>query len=277
MWIETPAGELRVRQYRARPADIVLWSGLFFNDHQHRPLAELLVEAGLSVVLVNPPGFGGSGPPPVGLTMEGCGDALAEVARRCARPGALIGGTSWGGIAAIHAALRHPDASDGLLLFNTPILAGSRQGFMRWIPTLASLSPTLFAWGARASLLGRKSRRSLAPVIAQSLRFTNRAEVRQVSKLVLHDRPDLSQRLAELRQPALVVLGPEDGLYDALELRTMWASAPSATVVEAPETGHSSALEDPEAVAAAVSAFVKRLAGDPRLSQRVSTVPPALG
>lgn len=265
--IQTCVGELAVTSFGTEPAGIVLWSGLFFDDAQHRPLARLLAELGYSVALVNPPAFGGSGVPSRTISMEACAEALAETAASVGEGAhVFVGGTSWGGIAAIHAALNHPAAFSGLLLLNTPVGAGSRRGMMRWIPSLLRLpAPIFVALGGASALLGRSTLKgqgaqAYRTVIVESLRRARYPGAISMAKLVLHNRPDLTSRLSDLEIPSLVLCGDEDVMYPVESLRDAWRNVPNVTIAEISGTGHSSALEAPRQTAEAILQFISQVA-----------------
>jgi len=252
--IDTSVGSLCVQCYGDHPADVVLWSGLFFDDRQHAPLAQKLLEKGRSVALVSPPGFGGSSLIK-GTTMGDCGGALLTVARALGTPSCAIGGSSWGGVAAIHAALNSTDIG-GLLLFNTPIEGASKEGRLRWIPMLTRLPPVLFALGAGNSLFARSQAKRLRSAVVDSMRSTTGRDAQRAATLVLHERTDLTERVEAITIPTLVILGEEDALYPPDSLRHAWRNVRSASIVEITGTGHSSALEAPVRVADAVEEFL---------------------
>ena len=256
-WIDRAVGRLRLSEVPGSRATLVLWPGLFFDQRQHEALAALLVARGFGVVHVNPPAYGGSTLEP-GLTMEACGDALLQVVESLALQEAWVGGTSWGGAAGIFAALRGDRRIAGVLAFNTPLAAGAPSGSMRWIPALTQLPPALFALGAAPVLLGPRRRKALRASIAQSMRSADRRSVKRAAEFVLHERSSLLERLPELRVPALVLCGSDDALYPPASLREAWRLTPSAEVIEIAQTGHSSALEDPPAVADVVESFLLR-------------------
>ncbi|MEN6407666.1 MAG: alpha/beta fold hydrolase [Thermoguttaceae bacterium] len=70
------------------------------------------------------------------------------------------------------------------------------------------------------------------------------------------DRPDMRSRLGEIRCPALIVVGREDVSSPPAEMRTVADAIPGARYVEAPEAGHLSPWENPEAFNRALLEFL---------------------
>jgi pimeloyl-ACP methyl ester carboxylesterase len=283
--IDTAVGALRVRCYSggdggASPPDVVLWSGLFFDDTQHAPLALALARAGLHVAAVSPPGFGGSTAAAV-ITMPACGSALLDVARALGARDCVLGGTSWGAIAAVHAACEAeahaggggaPVRVCGLALFNMPVEGGSHRLPAGILPYTLLLPAPFFASGAAAPMFGRTSLRGdgaggLLDALEASARGASTAGAVRAAVAVLCDRPDLSAAVRALPAPALVLLGDEDASAPPLALRRAWAPAVAdrlADVVEVTGTGHSSALEAPGNVAGLFITFARKVL--PRLA-----------
>ncbi len=72
------------------------------------------------------------------------------------------------------------------------------------------------------------------------------------------DRPDVSDELEKIRQPALVLVGAEDAISSPDEMRGIADKISGAEFVEIPQAGHMTTLENPEAVNAALVDFVGR-------------------
>jgi pimeloyl-ACP methyl ester carboxylesterase len=65
--------------------------------------------------------------------------------------------------------------------------------------------------------------------------------------------------LARIAVPTLVVVGDEDVATTPDKARAMVAGIPGAELVVLPRVGHSSTMEDPPAVNAALDAFYARV------------------
>jgi pimeloyl-ACP methyl ester carboxylesterase len=68
-------------------------------------------------------------------------------------------------------------------------------------------------------------------------------------------RPDSFDTLRTTDAPALVMVGAEDSLTPLEQARAMADALPNATLVELPAAGHLSAVETPDAFAAALAEF----------------------
>ena len=75
----------------------------------------------------------------------------------------------------------------------------------------------------------------------------------------LRERPDSTPLLEGIRVPVLVVAGADDQITPAEGMREMASAIPDAEYVTVPEAGHLAPLEQPVAVNAAITAFLKKL------------------
>jgi pimeloyl-ACP methyl ester carboxylesterase len=75
-------------------------------------------------------------------------------------------------------------------------------------------------------------------------------------------RPDVTERLAEIDVPALLLCGVDDVISPPAEMRAMAARMPRAGLVEIPDAGHMAPVENPQAVAAALCSFLEQVSGD---------------
>ncbi len=73
------------------------------------------------------------------------------------------------------------------------------------------------------------------------------------------ERPDCAEVLRATAVPALVVVGDEDSLSPVAQAQEMADALPQGRLVVLPGAGHLTAVEDPEAFAAAVVPFLQGL------------------
>jgi pimeloyl-ACP methyl ester carboxylesterase len=102
--------------------------------------------------------------------------------------------------------------------------------------------------------------RQTNPQLAETLRRTMLANPRQgiaAAARGMAERPDMTPRLGEIRCPVLVVVGADDGISPPAEMRAMAAAIPHSHVVEIPQAGHMSPLEQPAAVNRAIVEFLR--------------------
>ena len=73
------------------------------------------------------------------------------------------------------------------------------------------------------------------------------------------DRADSTELLGEISVPTLVIVGAEDQLAPAEEMRQMAEQIAGAEFVEIPDAGHMAPMEDPQAVNDTLKRFLASL------------------
>jgi len=198
----------------------VVFSCAFATTHENwRLQVEPLVAAGHRVVLWDYRGHGRSGAPEAAAaySMEQVVDDLGKVLEAAA-PGepAVLAGLSFGGLASLHFTLAHPARVRGL------VLIGSGPGFKnpeaqaRWeaqTERTASFLETrgfaAFVERASDTTVGRR-KLPAASRAASAIAAQDGAAVARFGRRVTGPAPGVIDRLAEIRCPALVVVGEED-------------------------------------------------------------------
>lgn len=213
---------------------------------------------GRPVVAMEFPGLGGAAAVE-DPSVDGFADTVAGAV--AAMPGgrAAVCGLSLGGYVALAVAARHPERVAALVLADTraepdtPEAAVARLQSAARIRTegpsgfLDEFVPRLVATGDLASL-------SAARAIA------DRQDPEGIARALeaLAGRADRRPDLARMRMPALVIVGSEDGLTPVSCAEEMVAGLPDSELVVLPGSGHLTALERPDAFAAAVRQFLDR-------------------
>lgn len=168
-------------------------------------------------------------------------------------PRAVWVGHSMGGAIAQWAALHHPERVAALVLVATgarlrvspQILEGLRSDFPKTVDLIIAWS-----WGvAPPTHLVEEGRRMLLA--------TDPAVVEGDYRVC--DAFDVMGRLGEIRAPALVIGGTADRMTPIKYAEYLAAHIPQAQLVRIEGAGHMVMLEQPEAVAEAVRAFLDRL------------------
>jgi pimeloyl-ACP methyl ester carboxylesterase len=81
------------------------------------------------------------------------------------------------------------------------------------------------------------------------------ASVGHAVDAVIFDREDLRDRIGRIRLPTLVMVGRDDVATPPAKAREIAERIPGAELVEIPDAGHLSALEQPERVTEALLRF----------------------
>ena len=171
---------------------------------------------------------------------------------------AVVGGMSQGGFIGLRFALRYPDRTAGLVLIDTQ--AGledpemvPQYDLMLEVWTEEGPSQQLTEMVA-AIIIGNQP--EAAARYIEKWRSVRSDRLRQVYRTLM-DRDDVTDRLGEIRGPALVIHGEEDAAIrmecaDAL----CQGLAGCERVVRIPGAGHASNLTHPEQVNRAISEFL---------------------
>jgi pimeloyl-ACP methyl ester carboxylesterase len=176
---------------------------------------------------------------------------------------AVWGGVSQGGFQSQRAALKHPDRVAGLILVDSqagpedenrgPMFEASAQIAAEhgWNEELLALATTfLFADGAGQDLRQHWIDRWMRQETFDAVELMH----------VVTRREDLLDRMGEITAPALVVHGEED-ISIEMEKAEAMAEALGGEVefVRVPGAGHSSTIEKPDVVNAAIESFLERV------------------
>jgi pimeloyl-ACP methyl ester carboxylesterase len=182
---------------------------------------------------------------------------------------AVVGGVSLGGYVALAVARLAPERLAGLILADTRAGADTpagREGRDRMLDVVRDSGSAGVADAMMDKLLGETTRRERPDLVARTraLVLANRPDTLRRATLRLRDRPDATPALGGLTVPALVLVGDEDTVTPRAEADVLASGIPHASLTVVPRAGHLAALEQPEAFNAAVAAFLRPLARDPR-------------
>lgn len=172
---------------------------------------------------------------------------------------AVLGGMSQGGYLSLRAALAHPDLVQGLILIDTQagtenpdLLPYYQQLLERWLTQgmddelAATIEAIIVGRGYADAERWKSSWKQLHPGNVRQL-FTTLAE-----------RDDLSDRLGEIRVPALVIHGDHDAAISVDRAEALAAGLPDAQLVLIEGAGHASNLTHPSLVNPHIARFLKQ-------------------
>lgn len=190
--------------------------------------------------------------------LDALGDQVAEWIKKSGATSAVLAGLSLGGYVAMNVVRRYPELVAGLVLADTKSSADNGDGAAGRRAFADRAEERGNAWVAEAmmpKLLGETSRASRPEVVAAVTKMVAETPAETIAwvQRAMADRPDSSVELAAFAGPVLVVVGSEDAISTADECRELADSIPTASLVVIEGAGHLSPLEDPTAVAGAIS------------------------
>ncbi|HWX47874.1 MAG TPA: 3-oxoadipate enol-lactonase [Roseomonas sp.] len=199
-------------------------------------------------------------PGPYDLDMLGRDAAGLMTALDIAR--AHFVGLSLGGMTGLGLALSHPERLLSLACCNARASAPAsyREAWAERSAAVAAqgmeamVEPSLSRWFARGF---REAQPALAARVAAMVRNTTPEGYRGCAAAL--QGLDYGGQLADIELPVLYLTGKEDQGAPPEVMRAMQHATPGAQYVEIPHAGHLSAIEQPEAVAAALHRFFTSL------------------
>lgn len=262
--IDTTLGRLRVSVGGDGEA-ILFWPSLLMTGDMWAAQAAHFA-ATHRVVVIDPPGHGGSAPLRAPFTFTECSDTIVDVLDALGLARAHVVGNSYGGMIGGTFAAEHPDRVGRCVLMNCTASAAGRRQRVEYHALLAAAKAL---GGIRGPLTGSVLRAFLGPTSLRT-RPAVVAAVREAAgavdvgssawavRSVVPRRPDQRALLAAVRTPVLVVAGAEDATFGTAETRAMADAIAGAAFVVLDGVAHLAALEDPPLVNRLVEDFLVR-------------------
>ncbi|MBX3437539.1 MAG: alpha/beta fold hydrolase [Planctomycetaceae bacterium] len=238
------------------PLDHTMWQGQI--DHfaaTHRVIAPDLRGFGKSEVKDQP------------VSMTTYADDLAELldALSVSEPVSFCG-LSMGGYIAWAFVERYRDRLASLILCDTRAAAdneAARRTREQTALRVLQEGPAFLADGMLEKLFAPQTRAQNAAIITETqnmIRSTSPTSVAAASR-AMANRPDVTDRLAKIELPALLIAGEHDAISPPSEMREVAQALPRATFVEIADAGHMAPLEQPAPVNAAIEHFLAACEG----------------
>jgi pimeloyl-ACP methyl ester carboxylesterase len=110
-------------------------------------------------------------------------------------------------------------------------------------------------------LVSEQTRQSRPEVVAELTAIMRSCQPAAIAAALrgMADRPDVTAELPKFTQPALVVVGADDAISSADEMRGIAEKLPNAKFVEIANAGHMTTMENPAATNTALVEFVQSL------------------
>src|SRR6201999_4448997 len=260
--VDTVLGRIRL-QVGGSGSPIVFWPSLLMTgDMWHGVAADLVARR--QVVLVDPPGQGGSQPLTGLFSFDDCARCVVDILDGLGIERAHYVGNSWGGMIGAPFAATYPERIGAAVLMNcTAGRAGVSQkvqfaillALAKWTGGIGTLlnRPVLKAF------LGPTTFRQRPEVVAHVRNTVKAVDVASVSwavKSVVPRRPDQRALLGTIKTPVLVVGGVEDVTFPPPEAIARADAIPGSSVRVLDGVAHLAGLEDPTLVSALVEQFL---------------------
>ena len=218
------------------------------------------------VILVDPPGHGGSEKLTAPFTFDDCARVIVDIIDSLGLQRTHFVGNSWGGMIGGTFAATYPDRIGHAVLMNcTGSAAGARQkleyGFLlRLAKLLGGVRPPLTRSVLKA-FLGPTTFRTRPDVVAYVRDTVQAVDIRSGSwavRSVVPTRPDQRSLFAKISTPVLVVAGAEDATFPLQETAAMAEAIPDAQLAVLDGVAHLAGLENPSLVNKLIEDFVFR-------------------
>ncbi|BBX48915.1 alpha/beta fold hydrolase [Mycobacterium cookii] len=260
--VDTALGRIRL-QIGGAGSPIVFWPSLLMTgDMWHGVAGHLMVRR--QVILVDPPGQGGSQPLTHPFSFDDCARCVADILDGLGIQRADFVGNSWGGMIGGTFAATFPDRVGRAVLMNcTAGKASLRQRIefailLQMAHWQGRIGPSLIRPVLKA-FLGPTSMRERPDVVAHvraTVHDVNIASASWAVKSVVPRRPDQRELLSRIRTPVLVVGGAEDKTFPPRDAVAMADAIPGASVRVLDGVAHLSGLEDPALVSRLIEEFL---------------------
>jgi pimeloyl-ACP methyl ester carboxylesterase len=244
------------------PETLVFSHGLLMSGEMFRGQVETL--GGLyRCITYDHRGQGGSEVTAAGYDMDSItGDAAALIGELDAAP-CHFAGLSMGGIVGLRLALRHPELVKTLILMDTsadPEPAANRGPYRRlalvgrWFGFRLVVNRVLRIMFGRTFLADPAREAERERWKRHLLGLDRRGTYRAAHGVI--DREGVHEMLGRIETPTLILVGDEDVATVPAKAERLHAAIRGSKLVVIPGAGHSSSIEQPELVAAAIRDFL---------------------
>ena len=262
--VDTVLGKVRIRT-SGTGAAVMFWPSLLMTGDMWSAQADHF-SATQQVILIDPPGHGGSQKLTAPFTFDDCARVIVDILDSLGVQRTHFVGNSWGGMIGGTFAANHPDRVGRAVLMNcTASAAGARQkieyGFLlRLAKLLGGVRPPLTRSVLKA-FLGPTTFTSRPDVVAFVRDTVQAVDMQSGSwavRSVVPTRPDQRSLFAKISTPVLVVAGAEDATFPVPETSAMAEAIPGARMAVLDGVAHLAGLENPSLVNKLIEDFAFR-------------------
>jgi 3-oxoadipate enol-lactonase len=265
--VDTVLGRIRL-QIGGFGSPVVLWPSLLMTgDMWHGVAADLI--ANHQVVLVDPPGQGGSQPLTDYFSFDDCARCVVDILDGLGLDRAHFVGNSWGGMIGATFAAAYPERVGGAVLMNC---TAGRASFSQKVEFAILLKVAGWA-GEIGPLLNRpvlkaflgpttmRERPDVVAHVSTTVRSVNIGSTSWAVRSVVPRRPDQRPLLGRIRTPVMVVGGAEDSTFPPRDAIEMAKGIPGASIRVLDGVAHLAGLENPPLVSALIEEFLASQSG----------------
>lgn len=218
------------------------------------------------VILVDPPGHGGSEKLTTTFTFDQCARVVVDILDALGVAKTHFVGNSWGGMIGGTFTATYPDRVGSAVLMNcTGSAANARQKFeygflLRLAKALGAVRPPLTRSVLKAFLgpTTFKTRPDVVSYVRDTVQSLDIGSCSWAVKSIVPMRPDQRELLGQVKTPVLVVAGAEDATFPLRETTAMAEAIPGAEMSVLDGVAHLAGLEDPPLVSRLIEEFVSR-------------------
>jgi 3-oxoadipate enol-lactonase len=263
--LDTTLGRVSVQVNSSDGPAMLFWPSLLMTGDMWAAQAAHF-GAGNRVILVDPPGHGGSDPLTAMFSFADCARCIADILDGLGVERAHIIGNSWGGMIGATFAATYPERIGSAVLMNcTASAAGMRQKFeyvtlLRMAKALGGIRPPLTRSVLKAFLgpTTFATRPEVVATVRSAVQSVNVSSVAWAVRSVVPARPDQREFLRRVKTPVLVVAGSEDATFPLAETIAMADAIPCSAMAVLDNVAHLAALEDPPLVNKLIEEFLFR-------------------
>ena len=199
-----------------------------------------------------------------GYDMDSLAEDAAELIRRLDAAPCHFVGLSMGGFVGMRLAIHHPKLLKSLVLLETSADPEQEENLFsyrllnfvgRWFGfriVAGRVMEILFG----KTFMSDPEREAERKLWRDRLVNNHRLGITRAARAVI-ERDGVFEQLGRINTPTLIIVGEEDTATDADKARRMHGAIENSQLVEIPSAGHSSAIEQPGAVNAAIATFLE--------------------
>jgi 3-oxoadipate enol-lactonase len=246
---------------------IVLIHGLFLDHTAFESQIAAFVDRA-RIIAIDIHGHGASSELDRSMSLDEMAEDYFDLVQQLGIQQAIWGGVSLGGMTSLRIAIRHPEAVLGLLLLN----ANAGKGAGKKVPSFDGLNAPLtmrWLWHTQflktkvlqAGLFGRttlETKPDLQRIWVGKMRSISSKSMKNAVEAVLSASSILEQ-LSSIAVPTIIAGGAEDTALPMAASRDIHERIADSILVEIPQCGHSSSIEQPEQVTELLGQLLSKL------------------